>query len=87
MILVTRYLLVSRVENKVNNDLRSSLLGSDSISGLYKLRWRKYVRFQAITRSIEDSLCCLRVMSAIKESDLRSEKRFPSQQNSLESVK
>ena len=36
MILVTRYLLVSRVESEVNNDLRSSLLGSDTIIGLYK---------------------------------------------------
>ena len=35
MILVTRYLLVSRVENEVNNDLRSSLFGSDSITGSY----------------------------------------------------
>ena len=33
MILVTRYLLVSRVGNEVNNDLRSLLLESDSISG------------------------------------------------------
>jgi len=38
MTLVTRYLSVSRVENEVNNDLRLSLLGSDNISGLYKLR-------------------------------------------------
>jgi len=38
MILVTRYLLVDRVENKVNNDLSSSFLGSVSIRGLYKLR-------------------------------------------------
>ena len=37
MTLVTRYLLVSRVENEVNNDLRTPLLGSDSISGLYNL--------------------------------------------------
>ena len=37
--LVTRYLFVSRVESEVNNDLRSSLLGSESISGLYK--WRR----------------------------------------------
>ena len=48
MTLVTRYLLVSRVENDVNNDLKSSLLGSDSISGLYNSRQR-YVRFQAGT--------------------------------------
>jgi len=36
MILVTRYLLVSRVENKVNNDLSSSFLGSDGTNGLCK---------------------------------------------------
>ena len=47
---------MNRVENEINNDLRSSLLGSDSRSGLYKLRSRKSVRFQAITRSFEDSL-------------------------------
>ena len=33
MILVTRYLLVSRVGNEANNDLRSLLLESDSITG------------------------------------------------------
>ena len=87
MTLVTRYLLVSRVENEVNNDLRSSLLGSDSNSGLYKARWQKSVQFQAITRSAEDSLCCLGVMPAINESDSRTAKRFPSQKNSLEFVK
>jgi len=38
MILVTRYLLASRVENKVNSDVKSPLLGSDNISGLYKSR-------------------------------------------------
>jgi len=38
MIFVTRYLLVNRVEHEVNNDLKSSLLGSDIIDGLYK--WR-----------------------------------------------
>jgi len=87
MILVTRYLLVSRGESEVNNDLRSSLLGSDSISGLYKLRRLTSVRLQAITRSIADILYCLGVMSAIRESESRSTKRFPSEQNSLESVK
>ena len=35
MISVTRYLSVSRVEKEVNNDLRSSLIASESISGLY----------------------------------------------------
>ena len=49
MIFVTRYLLVRRVENEVNNDLRPSLLGSDSISGLYKSRKRDFVRFRALT--------------------------------------
>jgi len=50
MILVTRYLLVGRVESEVNNDLSPSFLGSDSISGLYKSKWRPSVRFQAVTR-------------------------------------
>ena len=35
MTLVTRYLLVSRVEKETNNDLKLSLLGSDRQSGLY----------------------------------------------------
>jgi len=35
MIRVTRYLLVSRVEKETNNDLKSSLLGSDRPTGLY----------------------------------------------------
>ena len=83
MTLVTRYLLVSRVENEVNNDLRSSLLGSDSISGLYKSRGLESVRLKA---TIKDTSCRLGVMSAIKESSSRSAKRFPSQQNSLESA-
>ena len=87
MILVMRYRLVSRVENEINNDLRSSLLGSESISGLYRSRKWRSVRFQAITLSIEDILCCLGVMSAIKESNSRSAKRFPSEQNSFKSVK
>ena len=86
MMLVTRYLLVSRVENEVNNDLRSSLLGSDSISGLYKLAG-KSIGFRANIRPIEDISCCLGVMSTVKESGLRSAKRFPSQQNSLASAK
>ena len=87
MILVTRDLLVSRVESEVNNDLRSLLHGSDSIIGLHKMRQSAFVRLQAITRSIEDILCRSGGMSATKESNSRSAKRFPSQQNSLESVK
>jgi len=88
MIIVTRYLLVSRVEHEVNNDLRTSLLGSDSISGLYKARVLTCNRLQAVTTSfVEDIWYCLGVMSAIKESDSRSAKMFPSQQNSSESVK
>ena len=35
MTLVTRYLLVSRVEKETNNNLKSSLLGSERQSGLY----------------------------------------------------
>jgi len=49
MILVTRYLLVSRVEHEVNNDLRLSLLGSDSISGLYKASSLGFHRWKAAT--------------------------------------
>jgi len=49
MILVTRYLLVSRVENGANNDLKSSFIGSDSISGLYKGKGQSSVRFQTAT--------------------------------------
>ena len=84
MIPVTRYLLVSRVENEANNDLRSLLLGSDSISGLYKSKQLTRVQSQTV---IEDSLCCLGMMPAIKEGDSRPERRFPSQQNSMEPVK
>jgi len=49
MILMTRYLLVSRVEHEVNNDLKVSLLGRDSISGLYNLRRLKCVQLDAAT--------------------------------------
>ena len=73
-----KYLLVSRIEIEVNNDLRSLLLGSDSIVGFYRMR-----------RSIEDILCCPRVMSAItvnEESDSRSTKWFPLRQNPLEYI-
>ncbi|KIM52929.1 hypothetical protein SCLCIDRAFT_1223324 [Scleroderma citrinum Foug A] len=49
MMLVTRHLLVSRVESEANNDLRSSFLGSDSISGVYKWRGRKGVQVLART--------------------------------------
>jgi len=87
MILVTRYLLVSRVEHEVNNDLKTSSLGSDSISGLYKKRGLKFNGSQAVTLPFEDIEDCVLVMPAIKESDSRSAKRFPSQQNSSESVK
>jgi len=74
-ILVTRYLLVSRVESEVNNDLKLSSLGSDSISELCKPRLRMFAEFQPI-QPYEDGSCFL--MSAI-ESDSRSAKRFPSQ--------
>jgi len=91
MTLVTRYLLVSRVESEANNDLRSSFLGSDNISGLYKSSlWWLSVRFRANTLMELLKSRILRwigVMSAFKESDLRSAMRFPSQENSLESVR
>jgi len=83
MILVTRHLLASRVESEVNNDLKLSSLGSDSISELCKRKSRTSAKFQPL-RLPKASLCFL--MSAI-ESDSRSAKRFPSQQNFLESVK
>jgi len=82
-ILVTRYLLASRVESEVSNDLKLSSLGSDSISKLCGLKLRKSAQYEPNQLS-KDSLCF--VMSAI-ESDSRSAKRFPSRQNSLESVK
>ena len=87
MTLLTRYLLESGVESEVNNDLMSSLLGSDSISGLFK--WRRMLSpgVQAIARPTVDISCYLGVMSAVKESDSRSAKRFPSQQNPMGSVK
>jgi len=83
MILVTRYLLASRVENEANNDLKSSLLGCDIIDGLYKGKGHLSVRFQTPTRYI---LRWNGVMSAFKERS-RASMRFPSQENSLESVK
>ena len=86
MILVTRYLSVRRVESEANNDLRSSLLGSDNISGLCKKKKPGFVQSWAITRSIENGLGYLGVMSAFKASESMSAKRFPSQQNPLKSV-
>jgi len=83
MMLVTRHLLVSRVESEVNNDLKLSSLGSDSIRELCKPRSRKSAQLETIQRS-KDSSCSL--MSAI-ESDSRSTKRFPSRENSFEPVK
>jgi len=87
MILVTRYLLVSRVEHEVNNDLKTLLLGSDSIRGLCKVRKWEFDGSKANTSPVEVIWCSLGVMPAIKESGSRSAKRFPSQQNSSESVK
>ena len=43
MILVTKYLIVSRVESYVNNDLKSSLLGSDNNIGLYRMRQSVFI--------------------------------------------
>jgi len=75
---------------KHTNDLRSSFLGSDDISGLYKSRWLLPVQFQAVDQLPPyplKILCCPGMMSIIKESNSRSAKRVPSQQNSLEPVK
>ena len=82
-----------RVERETNNDLRSSLLGSDRPSGLCNLM--KPTELYVLTTSpslwcpphCSDILCCLGVMVAFKESDLRSVKMFPSQKKSLEFVK
>ena len=91
---VTRYLLVSRVERETNNELKPSLLGSDRQSGSYKpmeSRGGSYT-LRATSLSLRrpafsDILCCLGVMFTSKESEMRSSKRFPSQQKSSESVK
>jgi len=92
---VTRYLLASRVENETNNDLKSSLLGSERPSGLYNLMEPRSRRaLSTVTTSFvvwypyfPDILCCLGVMFVFKERDLRSVKRFPSRQKDSESVK
>ena len=93
MTLVMRYLLVSRVEKEANNDLKSSLLGSDRQSGSYNStkqpKW-SYALTALLSPwypPLSDILCCLGVMFAFKESDSRSVKRFPSQQKSSKSVK
>jgi len=52
MILVTRHLLVSRVESEVNNVFKLSLaIGSDSISELCGLRSQKSTKFEPIQLS------------------------------------
>jgi len=84
MILVTRHLLVSRVESEVNNDLKSSSLGSDSITELRKPRLQNFAQFEITQLGCKDSV---RFITSAIESDLRSAKRFPSRQNSFESVK
>ena len=81
-----RYLLVHRVERETNNELKSSLLGSDRPSGLCNSYNLEEVFVIAMYRC-SDILCCVGVMFAVKESDLRSAKRFPSQQKSSESAK
>ena len=86
MMLVTRCLSVSRVESEDNNNLRSSFLASDSFRELPKFILLRFTGLESIKQSIKDSLCCTVVVSA-KEGDSRSAKRFPSRQNSLESVK
>jgi len=93
MTLVMRYLLVSRLEKEANNDLKSSFLGSDSPSGLYKMMeppksWCTLTTsFSLWCSYLADILCRLGAMPAFKESDLRSAKRFPSQQKDSEAVK
>ena len=47
----------------------------------------RLAKSRLIQNAFEDISCDLGVMFAIKESHLKSAKRFPSQQNSLESVK
>ena len=89
MAIVMRYLLVSRVEKETNNDLKSLLFGSDRPSGSYN-SVKPSITTTSLSLwcpSLSDILCCLGVMFAFKESDLRSAKRFPSQQKSSESVK
>ena len=92
MTLVTRYLLVSRVEKETNMDLKSSSLGRDRTSGLYNLvklpeRYAFTTPPSVWCPSLPDILCCRGVMFAFKESDMKSVKRFPSQRKSSESVK
>ena len=90
MTCVTRYLLVSWVERETNNDLKSSLVGSDRPSGLYNsMGGLSRPQWSTVTMllspwcpSHRDILCFLGVMFALK-----SVKRFPSKQKSPESVK
>ena len=93
MTLVMIYRLVSRVEKVINNDLKSSLLGSDRPSGSYNSA-KSPESWYALTVPLSfqyppfsDILCRFGAMFAVKESDLMSVKRFPSQQKSSESVK
>ena len=92
MTCVTRYLLVSRVERETNNDLKSLLLGSDRPSGSYNSEkpsgwWCTLTTPLSLScPPLSDILCRLGVMFAFKEGDLRSAKRFPSQEKSSESV-
>ena len=80
MTLVMRYLLVSRVEKETNNDLKSLSIGSDRPNGLYNLMEQPgwlYATLTMLFRSLwclpfSDILCCLGVIFAFKESDLRS---------------
>ena len=92
MTVVMRYLLVSRVEMETNNDLKSSLLGSDRPSGLYNsveppLKYAFTTSLSLWRPPLSDILSCLGVMFAFKESNSGSVKRFPSQQKSSESVR
>ena len=91
MTFVMRYLLMNRVEREANNDLKSSLLGSDSPSGLYNSvkppEWYTITTPLSLWRPpLSDILCCFGVMFTLKGSELNSAKRFPSQQKA-ESIK
>ena len=70
---MTRYELVSRGAREVKNELKTGLSGSDESV------------LPTTPRPV--TVFCLEVMSASRMRDLKSEKRFPSQQNCLESVK
>ena len=92
MALVTRYLLVDRVERDVNSALTSLFIGSDRQSGWYDTI-SGVSMFDSAKKSCLSSQCpyvspcCLGAMPSCKGSDARSVKMFPSQQKSSQSEK